>query len=35
MVEEKVFNCRYEGEFSQRHLEESRLNMAIKLNWAN
>jgi len=28
MVEEKVFNCRYEGDKSQRHLKESRLNVA-------
>lgn len=26
MVEEKVFYCRCEGEYSQKHLAESRLN---------
>ena len=28
------FYCRYEGESSQRHLKESRMNMASKSDWA-
>lgn len=30
MVEEKVY-CQYEGEHSQRHLEESRWHMASRI----
>lgn len=29
MVEEEIY-CRHEGEHSQRHLERSRLNMAVE-----
>lgn len=41
MVGKKVFYCRYEGDYSQRHLEASRaerkisrLNMAGRIDWA-
>jgi hypothetical protein len=27
-------SCKYKGENSYRHLEESRLNMASRLSWA-
>ena len=32
-VSEEVYHS-YEGENSQRHLEESRLNLVSQLNWA-
>jgi hypothetical protein len=33
MVETKKLYCMYEGENSQKPLEEFRLNMANRLNW--
>lgn len=30
VVEEKIFNCRYERDYSQRHLQKSRLNQAMR-----